>query len=100
MQCGRVGGRPLFQKPWRSFSGAFLCLFERYAVADVYGDGIYLEIIFLDVHADYTGMTVQGLALIKDEITDAVIDKMAFEFFYSLKCVSMVADEDIGTCMY
>ena len=59
-----------------------------------------MEIIFHNVHADYTGMTIQGFALIKDEIADAVVDEMTFEFFYSLKRVSMVADKDICTCLY
>ena len=59
-----------------------------------------MEIIFHNVHADYTGMTIQGFALIKDKIADAVVDEMTFEFFYSLKRVSMVADKDICTCLY
>ena len=59
-----------------------------------------MEIIFHNMHADYTGMTIQGFALIKDKIADAVVDEMTFEFFYSLKRVSMVADKDICTCLY
>ena len=82
---------PFFKvKPRREISGAFLYiigsadLFEGYAVADVNRDGFHLEIIFHNVHADYTGMTIQGFALIEDEIADTVVDFVALEVFDGL----------------
>ena len=63
-----------------------------------YWDGFRFKAVAADSQAHHAGLAVQGLGLVEDEVTHAVIDGMALELLDGLECVGMVADEYIGSC--
>ena len=65
---------------------------ERYALSNLYRDGFYDEIVFFDAQAYNTGMTVQRLLLIEDEVADTIVDLPAVIVLNGLKGMCMMTD--------
>ena len=69
-------------------------------MADFYRDGFYNEIILFYLQLDDAGATVDGLVLVEDEVTNAVIDLLTTIVLDGLLGVGVMAYQDIGTCLY
>ena len=60
-------------------------------------DGFHFEALGTHFQAHHTGLAVQGLVLVEDEVAHAVIDLVAAIVLDSLEGVGVVAHEHIGT---
>ena len=62
------------------------------------GDGLYL--IFGDFHLYHAGFGVDGVLLVKDKITNTVVDIASFVMLDGLEGVGVMTDKGIGTCLH
>ena len=60
-------------------------------------DGLHFETVLTHFQTHHTGLAVQGLVLVEDEVAHAVIDLVAAVFLDGLEGVGMVAHEHVGT---
>ena len=61
-------------------------------------DGLHFEAVAAHFQTYHTGLAVQGLVLVENEVTHAVIDLMATVFLDGLEGVGVVTHEHVGTC--
>ena len=68
----------------------------RNAVADGDGNGFCVGCGWCDSEAHHAGAGVDGVLLVENEVSDAVVDGMALEMLNGLQGVGVVADDDVS----
>ena len=63
----------------------------------LYGDGLDVCIVGGKAQPNHTGACVEGLCLVENKVTDAVIDGAAVILFDGLQGVGVVANKEVGT---
>lgn len=61
-------------------------------------DGFYL--ILADFHLYHAGLGINGILLVKDEITNTIVDIVPLVMLDGLEGVGVMADEGIGTGLH
>lgn len=57
-------------------------------------------IVSCKYHPNYAGAGVDGFGLVENKVADAVINGATFILFDGLERVGVVANKDVGTCVY
>lgn len=57
-------------------------------------------IVSCKYHPNHAGAGVDGFSLVKNKVADAVINGATLILFDGLERVGVVANKDVGTCVY
>ena len=66
-------------------------------MAYFHGDGLHFETVATHSQPNHTGLVVQGLVLVEDEVANAVVDLTTTVVLDGLEGVGMMAHEHVGT---
>ena len=72
----------------------------RHTVVYLYGDGFNARIVRRNHQFNHASPCVEGFGLVENKVADAVINGAILILFDGLQRVGVVANKDVGTCVY